>query len=58
VFLGKFAPFDISDVCGMNLWDIKAGKWHENFSSSLLVHPAWKRSRKNWATSPTTAVFI
>ncbi|KIW16788.1 D-xylulose kinase A [Exophiala spinifera] len=29
VFLGKFAPFDISDVCGMNLWDIKAGKWHE-----------------------------
>ncbi|KAG9796091.1 putative D-Xylulose kinase, partial [Aureobasidium melanogenum] len=24
----KFAPFDISDVCGMNLWDIKAGKWH------------------------------
>ena len=29
VFLGKFAPFDISDVCGMNLWDIKAGKWNE-----------------------------
>jgi xylulokinase len=28
VFLGKFAPFDISDVCGMDLWDIKAGKWH------------------------------
>ena len=29
IFLGKFAPFDISDVCGMNLWDIKAGKWNE-----------------------------
>ncbi|KEF60158.1 D-xylulose kinase A [Exophiala aquamarina CBS 119918] len=29
VFLGKFAPFDISDVCGMNLWDLKAGKWNE-----------------------------
>lgn len=29
VFLGKFAPFDISDVCGMNLWDIKAGKWND-----------------------------
>lgn len=29
VFLGKFAPFDISDVCGMNLWDIKAGTWNE-----------------------------
>lgn len=29
VLLGKFAPFDISDVCGMDLWDIKAGKWNE-----------------------------
>ncbi len=29
IFLGKFAPFDISDVCGMNLWDIKAGKWNQ-----------------------------
>jgi xylulokinase len=29
LLLGKFAPFDISDVCGMNLWDIKAGRWNE-----------------------------
>ena len=29
VCLGKIAPFDISDVCGMNLWDIKAGGWNE-----------------------------
>jgi xylulokinase len=29
VLLGKFAPFDISDVCGMNLWDIKAGDWNQ-----------------------------
>ncbi|RDW83140.1 actin-like ATPase-containing protein [Coleophoma crateriformis] len=29
VFLGSIAPFDISDVCGMNLWDIRAGKWSE-----------------------------
>lgn len=29
VFLGRFAPIDISDVTGMNLWDVKAGKWHE-----------------------------
>jgi xylulokinase len=29
VFLGKIAPIDISDVCGMNLWDVNAGKWHE-----------------------------
>ena len=28
MFLGKFAPFDISDVCGMNLWDIQKGNWH------------------------------
>ena len=30
VFLGRIAPFDISDVCGMNLWDIKAGAWSED----------------------------
>jgi xylulokinase len=29
VFLGRIAPFDISDVCGMNLWDINAGSWCE-----------------------------
>lgn len=29
ILLGKIAPFDISDVCGMNLWDIKAGAWNE-----------------------------
>jgi xylulokinase len=29
VFLGKIATFDISDVCGMNLWDINAGTWSE-----------------------------
>lgn len=29
IFLGKFAPFDISDVCGMNLWDVKSGKWND-----------------------------
>ena len=29
IFLGRFAPIDISDVCGMNLWDIKSGGWCE-----------------------------
>ncbi|KAG0651846.1 putative D-xylulose kinase A [Hyphodiscus hymeniophilus] len=29
IFLGKIAESDISDVCGMNLWDIKAGAWSE-----------------------------
>jgi xylulokinase len=29
LFLGKVAPIDISDVCGMNLWDVKTGTWSE-----------------------------
>ncbi|KAI9817833.1 MAG: hypothetical protein M1827_000952 [Pycnora praestabilis] len=29
LFLGKIAPIDIGDACGANLWDIRAGKWHE-----------------------------
>ncbi|PGH17131.1 D-xylulose kinase A [Helicocarpus griseus UAMH5409] len=29
LFLGKIAPFDISDVCGMNLWDMEKGGWNE-----------------------------
>ncbi|GAM37924.1 xylulose kinase [Talaromyces pinophilus] len=29
LFLGSIAPFDISDVCGMNLWNIKAGSWDD-----------------------------
>ncbi|KAI9735303.1 MAG: hypothetical protein M1818_006497 [Claussenomyces sp. TS43310] len=30
VFLGKIAPLDISDACGMNLWDINVGRWNES----------------------------
>ncbi|KAL8694994.1 MAG: hypothetical protein Q9218_000466 [Villophora microphyllina] len=33
IFLGRIAPFDISDVCGMNLYDIKAGAWSEQLLS-------------------------
>lgn len=29
VLLGKFAPFDVSDVCGMNLWNIQDLNWDE-----------------------------
>jgi xylulokinase len=29
LFLGHVAPFDISDVCGMNLWNIKQGAYDE-----------------------------
>jgi xylulokinase len=28
IFRGKLSPIDISDVCGMNLWDIPNGRWH------------------------------
>ncbi|KAK4199061.1 putative xylulose kinase [Triangularia verruculosa] len=27
LFLGSIAPMDISDVCGMNLWDIPSNNW-------------------------------
>jgi xylulokinase len=29
LFLGDIAPMDISDACGMNLWDIPANGWSE-----------------------------
>ena len=29
VLRGKIAPIDISDVCGMNLWEIKKGAWSQ-----------------------------
>lgn len=31
MFLGSIAPLDRSDVCGMNLYDIKSGCWDEKF---------------------------
>lgn len=29
IFLGKVAPIDVSDACGMNLFDISSGSWSE-----------------------------
>jgi xylulokinase len=29
VVAGRHAGFDISDVCGMNLWDLEKKQWHE-----------------------------
>lgn len=29
VFLGQIAPIEVSDVCGMNLWDVPANQWSE-----------------------------
>ncbi|KAF2141966.1 uncharacterized protein K452DRAFT_318310 [Aplosporella prunicola CBS 121167] len=33
VFLGRVAPIDISDVCGMDLWEISKGAWNEGLLS-------------------------
>ncbi|KAF2420148.1 xylulose kinase [Tothia fuscella] len=33
LILGKMAPIDIGDVCGMDLWEIKDGKWNEDLLS-------------------------
>ena len=30
IFLGAIAPLDISDVCGMNLWDIQNDQWQKD----------------------------
>ena len=30
LLIGAVAPLDISDVCGMNLWDIGANKWSDH----------------------------
>lgn len=30
ILLGSIAPLDISDVTGMNLWDISSNKWNED----------------------------
>jgi xylulokinase len=29
LFVGKVAPIDISDICGMNLWDIPRQMWSD-----------------------------
>ncbi|RPA94958.1 actin-like ATPase domain-containing protein [Choiromyces venosus 120613-1] len=29
MFLGRIAPVDISDVCGMNLWDMRSNSWSQ-----------------------------
>ncbi|BFZ56627.1 hypothetical protein PYCC9005_003674 [Savitreella phatthalungensis] len=28
LWLGKLAPVDPADICGMNLWDVEAENWH------------------------------
>ena len=30
LFLCNIAPIDISDVCGMNLWDIRNHRWSQH----------------------------
>ncbi|TLD32490.1 xylulose kinase [Venturia nashicola] len=33
ILLGRVAPIDIGDVCGMDLWDISAGAWNDDLLS-------------------------
>jgi len=42
IFLGKTAPIDISDVCGINLWDIKSGKYNQQLMSLAAGSPDTK----------------
>lgn len=35
VLAGQHAPLDISDVCGMNLWDIENQKWNDKLMSLI-----------------------
>jgi len=44
LFLGKMAPIDISDVCGMNLWDIPNWKW----SAQLLEIVGGDSQKLRW----------
>lgn len=39
LFLGKIAPIDVSDACGMNLWDIQNNRW----DPKLLTEAAGQR---------------
>lgn len=36
IFLGSYAPFDISDASGMNLMDLKTGAWSESCVAAAL----------------------
>lgn len=33
VLLGRIAPLDVSDACGMNLWDVRGARWCETLLS-------------------------
>ncbi|KAK3630191.1 hypothetical protein LTR56_017605 [Elasticomyces elasticus] len=47
VFLGKVAPIDISDVTGMNLWEVGKGAWSDSLleltAGSKAAMPELKR---------------
>lgn len=40
ILLGSVAPLDISDVTGMNLWDIPANQWNEDLLLLTAGSPA------------------
>ncbi|KAI2630897.1 actin-like ATPase domain-containing protein [Hypoxylon sp. NC1633] len=52
VFLGAIAPIDISDVTGMNLWDIAGEKWNESLLELTATKEGVPELRKKLGDVP------
>lgn len=53
IFLGKVAPIDLADVTGMNLWDIRAGDWHQDLLALCGGSPNTSSLRQKLGSVPT-----
>lgn len=52
LFLGEIAPIDISDVTGMNLWDIAGEKWNETLLELTAIKEGVPELRKKLGDVP------
>ncbi|KAI1496715.1 hypothetical protein F5X99DRAFT_421888 [Biscogniauxia marginata] len=52
IFLGAIAPIDISDVTGMNLWDIAAETWNEKLLELTATKEGVPELRKKLGDVP------
>ncbi|KAI1777819.1 actin-like ATPase domain-containing protein [Hypoxylon cercidicola] len=52
LFLGAIAPIDISDVTGMNLWDIAGEKWNESLLELTATKEGVPELRKKLGDVP------
>ncbi|KAI1807970.1 actin-like ATPase domain-containing protein [Daldinia bambusicola] len=52
LFLGTIAPIDISDVTGMNLWDIAGEKWNESLLELTATKEGVPELRKKLGDVP------